>query len=140
MHLENSIMWKQKALEKKECSCSRSCESVFRTCLYYCQFENNNIKKKRKITRSSKYTVWKLQNFSVTQIYLKSILEILEIQKMPFFQFYIGALNIVILLNFILLQWQELLKIKMQSLKICWNGRFETLDLPTLISRKIWVT
>ena len=65
------------------------------------------------------------------RFYVKSILENLEVLKMPIFAI-LGALNFVDLLNCSIQKVQKCIKIKIQSLWMCQNGRFCTSRIPKI--------
>ena len=77
--------------------------------------------------------MWKFYDFSVTQILREINFGEFRGSKSAIF----GALNFVYWVNSSLQKVQKFIEIKIQSLSMCENGNFETLNLPNLISRKI---
>ena len=80
--------------------------------------------------------MWKFYDFSVTQILREINFGEFRGSKSAIFAIF-GALNFVYWVNSSLQKVQKFIEIKIQSLSMCENGNFETLDLPNLISRKI---
>ena len=83
--------------------------------------------------------MWKIQNFSVIQILREINLRGSRSSKNAIFAIF-GALNFVNLVNISLKKCKISYKSKVRASQCGQMADFETPDLPTLISRKNWVT
>ena len=84
----------------------------------------------------SRYTVWKYQDFSITQILRKINFWDSTSAKTAIFAI-LGADNFVNLMNFSLQKVEKSIKIKIQSPKCVKMADFALLESSKLISRKI---
>ena len=78
---------------------------------------------------NSKSTVWKFQDFSVTQVLREINFGEPRSIKTAIYAV-LGALNFVDLVDFSLQKMKKFIKIKVRSLKVCQNGRFSTSRIP----------
>ena len=114
-------------------------ETIFRKKLttYFYLFNQCTSKLQTLLTKLQYY---KFEAFDA--FYVKSILRNVEVLKLPFFAIS-AALTFLHLVNFSPKIMQNCINIKTQSLYMCYCSimtDFETLDSPSWISRKIWVT